>query len=96
MPNGSASSFGEMTSVRGQRQPAQKGRAFKALSDWFNDRNHENPLASNKPRPLEVFKASIRPSKTLEAPTRPSEAPILIFLSHDIARYIQKDIDHFL
>ena len=68
-----------MTSVQGQEQPARKSRASEALTDWSNNMDYEELLSSNKPGSPKAAKASTKPSKTAEAPTRPPKAPFLVF-----------------
>ncbi len=81
-----------MTSVRGRDQPAQRGQTFKAPTDTsssnkFDNRDHENPLGSNK---LGPFKALAGP----KAPLGPSQAPpLLVSQDPGANRYIQQDLD---
>ena len=83
-----------MTSVQRQGQPTQRGQASKALTDWSNNRDHENPLKFNKPGLLEASKAPTGPSKTPKTPTGPPKAPFLVLSVPNIAWYTQKDMDH--
>ena len=94
--NGSANLFREMILVQGQEWPAQKSQAFKTSTNRSNNRNHKNPLKSNKPGPSKAPEALTRPFKTPEAPTRLFEAPLPVFLTLDVARYTQKDMYHLL
>ena len=83
-----------MTSVQEQGRPAQKNRASEAPTDWFNNRDHENPLKSNKPGLPKASEAPMGPFKTLKPPTRLFVTLLLVPLVPDVAQYIQKDIDH--
>ena len=87
IPNGSASLFGEMTSVQRQGRFAQRSQVTRAFTDWSNDKNHENPLESNKPGSSETCEAFDGPSEALEAPIKPPKALLPISLALDVARY---------
>ncbi len=73
-----------MTSVRGQGRTAQRIQAFEGCTDWSNNREYEDPLGSNESGPSEAAKALIGPPK----------APLPTPATPNIARYIQKDINH--
>ena len=75
-----------MTSVQEQGWLAQRGQASKIPTNRFNNRDHKDPLGSNKPEP----------SKALEAPVEPPKVLFPVFPTPNIARYTQKDIDHLL
>ncbi len=72
-----------MTSVRRRGQPARRGQVSKAPS---SNGDHEDPLGSNEPGS----------SEAPEAPIGPPKAPLPAPLAPDIARYMQKDMDHLL
>ena len=69
-----------MSSVRGQRRPAQRGQASEAFTNRSNNKNHKDSLRSNKPRPFEAPKA----------PTELPGAQFLVLLASDVTRYTQK------
>ena len=83
-----------MILVQGRGQPIQKGWTSKALTDWFNNRDYEDPLVSNKSGLLKALEAFTGPFETSEALTGSLEAPFPIFLTPDVARYTQKNMDH--
>ena len=72
-----------MTLIRGQGHLAERGQAFKASTNRSSNKDHKNPLGSNK-------------SKLSKALTKPSQALFSTFPVPDVARYTQKDIDHLL
>ncbi len=79
------------TSVRGQGCLTRRGQVSKALtgpsSNRFNNRDHEDPLRSNKPRPSKVStEVSVRPLQTL-SPTPPNP---------DANRYSQQDLHRII
>ena len=75
-----------MTSVRGRGRLARRSLASEAPTDWSNNRDHEDPLGSNKPGL----------SEAPETPAGPPETPLPVPPTPDVARYTQKDIDHLL
>ncbi len=72
-----------MTSVRGRGRPTRRGQASEAP---LSNGDHEDPLGSNEPGP----------SEAPEAPIGPPDTPLPTFRTPDVARYIQKDMDHLL
>ena len=78
-----------MTSIQGQEWPTQRGQASEAPTDRSNNKDHKNPLGSNR----------FGLSKALEAPIRSFKTPEALFpvpLAYNIAWYTQNDMDHLL
>ena len=86
-PNWSAGLLRKMTLVWERSCSTWNSWASKASTNWFNDRDHKDPLELNKPRSFETF---IKPKTLAESSQAlpPSKTP-------DVAWYIQKDMDHF-
>ncbi len=84
----------KMTSVRGQDWLAQRGQAFKApigpsLFNRSDDRDHEDPLRSNKPEPSKASVGLETPAARKAPPGPPQAPPLLIFQDPDANRYSQ-------
>ncbi len=90
-----------MTSVRRRDRPIHKGQAFKALTNPLSsNKNHEDPLESNKPGPSEASadsKGPVRP-ETPAGPEAPSGTPQAPLLPQDLGanHYSQQDLDRII
>ena len=84
----------KMTLVRGQTRPARKGQAFKALTNpssiKSDNKDHKNPLKSNKPGPPKAFSGSEPP----KAPSRSSQT--LSSKDPSINCYSQQDLNKII
>ncbi len=87
IPNESASSFRQMTSIRWQGRFARRGQVSETLINRSNNGNHKNSQGSNKPEPSEALTWP-------KAPIGLSKAPFPTFWTLDVARYTKKDMDY--
>ena len=62
--NKSVSLVKKITLVQVQGQLAQRSQVSRALTHWSNNKNHEIPLQSNKPKPFKAPEACFEPFKT--------------------------------
>ena len=88
IPNESASLFGQMTSVWGQRRPTRRSQASKApfspASNRSDNKDDKDPLGSNKPW---LSKAPIRSFKALTGPFEALAGPLQAPLAQDPSAY---------
>ena len=94
IPNWSASLFGKITSLQEKRWLTQRGQAFETLTNRSNNRDHKDPLGSNKSGSFKAFEALTRSFKTLKAPTRSFKALFFLLPAFDVIWYTQTDMDH--